>query len=57
MQSRKQIRKRKKLTKRDAQGKIPMARNQATATGKVLDIHQGSFLKVRGPTVSLTAQL
>lgn len=34
-----------------------MARNQSTATGKVLDINQDSFLKIKSPTVSLTAQL
>lgn len=49
--------KRKKITNKDAQRKIPMARNQSTATGKVLDINQDSFLKIKSPTVSLTAQL
>lgn len=31
--------------------------NQAIATGKVLDIHQDSFLKIRSLTLSLMTQL
>lgn len=34
-----------------------MATNHAIATGKLLDIHQDSFLKIRSPTVSLMTQL